>query len=106
MKKNLILIVVLLAIGATFYLFNQSGNSIIPINLPDGNGTENPVLVGECYVGGCSGQICSDEEGVVSTCEWIEAYACYRSAKCERQSDGKCGWTATAQLQACLNNAQ
>lgn len=55
-----------------------------------------------CYVGGCSGQICSDQEGVISTCEWREEYACYQSATCERQPDGLCGWTPTAELDACL----
>jgi hypothetical protein len=57
-----------------------------------------------CYVGGCSGQICSDEEGVISTCEWQPEYACYQSARCEVQADGNCGWTQTAELQACLAN--
>jgi len=57
---------------------------------------------GGCFVGGCSGQICSDEEGTVSTCEWREEYACYQDATCERQPDGECGWTPTAELQACL----
>jgi hypothetical protein len=57
-----------------------------------------------CYVGGCSGQICSDREGVISTCEWREEYACYRTATCEAQADGNCGWTQTAELQACLGN--
>ncbi|NVB82282.1 MAG: hypothetical protein HOV81_28130 [Kofleriaceae bacterium] len=57
-----------------------------------------------CYVGGCSGQICSDREGAISTCEWREEYACYQSATCERQDDGTCGWTQTAELAACLGN--
>jgi hypothetical protein len=57
-----------------------------------------------CYVGGCSGQICSEEQGVISTCEWRPEYACYRDAKCEVQADGNCGWTQTAELQACLAN--
>ena len=57
-----------------------------------------------CYVGGCSGQICSDEEGVISTCEWRPEYACYQSARCEVQTDGACGWTQTSELQACLAN--
>jgi hypothetical protein len=57
-----------------------------------------------CYVGGCSGQICSDQEGVISTCEWKDEYACYASATCERQPDGQCGWTATPELTACLGN--
>ena len=58
----------------------------------------------QCYVGGCSGQVCSDQEGVISTCEWRPEYACYSSASCEVQADGNCGWTQTAELQACLAN--
>jgi hypothetical protein len=57
---------------------------------------------GTCYIGGCSGQVCSDRPDVVSTCEWIDAYACYRDARCERQSHGACGWTMTPALNACL----
>lgn len=60
---------------------------------------------GACFVGGCSGQICSDREGVISTCEWREEYACYAQASCERQADGACGWTPTAELNACLGSA-
>jgi hypothetical protein len=57
-----------------------------------------------CYVGGCSGQICSDQDGVISTCEWKDEYACYASATCERQPDGQCGWTPTEELTSCLGN--
>jgi len=57
---------------------------------------------GECFVGGCSGQICSDHEGVISTCEFRPEYACYHDATCERQASGDCGWTQTSALQACL----
>lgn len=60
---------------------------------------------GGCYVGGCSGQICSSEPNVVSTCEYTAAYACYKTAKCERQNTGECGWTDTAALRMCLSNA-
>jgi hypothetical protein len=55
-----------------------------------------------CYVGGCSGQICSDQEGVISTCEWRDEYACYQTATCARQPDGQCGWTPTEELNSCL----
>jgi hypothetical protein len=58
--------------------------------------------VASCFVGGCSGQVCSDQEGVISTCEWREEYACYQTATCERQPDGLCGWTPTPELNACL----
>jgi hypothetical protein len=63
---------------------------------------ENPAQSEGCFVGGCSGQICSDQEGVISTCEWREEYACYQDATCERQASGECGWTPTATLNACL----
>ena len=58
-----------------------------------------------CYVGGCSGQICSDQKDVVSTCEARQEYACYKTAKCERQTNGECGWTQTSGLKSCLSQS-
>ena len=55
-----------------------------------------------CYVGGCSGQVCSDRPDVITTCEWRPEYACYADAVCEEQVEGECGWTETAELAACL----
>lgn len=60
--------------------------------------------VGKCYVGGCSGQICSENPDAVSTCEYRSEYACYQKATCERQASGQCGWTMTSELKACLAN--
>jgi hypothetical protein len=58
-----------------------------------------------CFVGGCSGQVCSDREGVITTCEWRDEYACYADATCEVQGDGTCGWTPTEELLGCLGAA-
>lgn len=58
--------------------------------------------VGECFIGGCSSQVCSDKPDVVSSCEYRSEYACYQKATCERQVSGKCGWTETADLTSCL----
>lgn len=58
-----------------------------------------------CAIAGCSGQLCvsADEAGdIVSTCEYRAEYACYEEASCEKQRDGKCGWTQTSQLARCL----
>jgi hypothetical protein len=41
---------------------------------------------------------------MASTCEWLPEYACYKTATCEKQADGKCGWTQTPTLTACLAN--
>jgi hypothetical protein len=65
---------------------------------------EMPVEIkGACYVGGCSSQLCSEEPGMASTCEYREEYACYQKATCERQATGECGWTPTSELRACLS---
>lgn len=61
-----------------------------------------PPPPGPCFVGGCSGQLCTDREGGISTCEFRPEYACYRGATCERQPSGACGWTPTPELTACL----
>lgn len=44
-------------------------------------------------------------EPPISTCEWREEYACYRTAICERQVGGNCGWTSTPELTQCLEDA-
>ena len=62
----------------------------------------------DCMIGGCSGQLCTDGMNgpVASTCEYLPSYACYKkTSTCERQPDGQCGWTPTAELSACLDGA-
>ena len=54
-----------------------------------------------CFKTGCSGQVCADEE-VITTCEYRQEYDCYKTAKCERQANGKCGFTDTPELRRCL----
>lgn len=67
-----------------------------------------PKVKPACVRGGCSGQVCAEERtdgnGLVTTCEYRAEYACYDSARCERQSTGACGWTSTLELSACLSN--
>lgn len=57
---------------------------------------------GSCFISGCSGEVCSDRPGVITGCEWHDAYACFCDATCERQPDGACGWTETPEVLACL----
>ena len=57
-----------------------------------------------CITTGCLGQICGDQQ-MASTCEYKPEYACYKSVgTCEVQPGGKCGWTPSAELSACLAN--
>lgn len=77
----------------------------VPVATTTNEKVNTPITKGRCYVGGCSGQICSDQVGMVSTCEYRESYACYKTAKCERQTNGSCGWTETPTLTQCLRSA-
>jgi eight-cysteine-cluster-containing protein len=86
----------------------NSGDGVNSIAVGEPNPeTPRPKATGGCMVGGCSSQLCAEEgSDVVSTCEWRESYACYQTAKCERQASGQCGWTDTPELTQCLISAQ
>ena len=66
---------------------------------------EKPTVRNNCVITGCSSQICSDSEGI-TTCEYSPRYGCYKTAICERQENGECGWTETDELIQCLSSAQ
>jgi hypothetical protein len=68
----------------------------------EGNTTH---ATGRCKPSGCGHEICSDEN-MATPCIWRAEFACYKKAVCEEQTDGKCGWTMTAELAACLKNSQ
>ena len=84
--------------------------SSIPTPTPSPSPTPSPTQPATkdgCMVGGCSGQLCGEVteiEGMVTTCEFRAEYACYKQSQCERQTTGKCGWSQTAELMACLAN--
>lgn len=101
MNKKTYLIVIFVVLAAVGWLLYQ--NNALPFVSEAPQEPAPTQSLGECYVGGCSSQICSDQPDAVSTCEFREEYACYQSAKCERQPSGECGWTETAELKACLN---
>ena len=81
---------------STFKFLDSTG-----INPP----TPSSAIDKGCVRDGCSGQVCRGEEEspVNTTCEYKEEYGCYNTAICEKQGDGKCGWTMTDTLTACLN---
>jgi len=59
-----------------------------------------------CFVGGCSGEVCSEDPDAVSTCIYRPEYQCYQNATCERQTNDTCGWTQTDTLKKCLMNPE
>lgn len=87
------------------YKFTQEGRSARGRTATAVYRRVTETAAGACFVGGCSSEVCSDQEGVVTTCDWHEEYACYQSATCERQGDGTCGFTPTPELEACLGGS-
>ena len=71
----------------------------IPVKLSPGQISAEPKA---CKPTGCGGQVCSDED-VITTCEYLPEYSCYKDAVCERQATNECGWTDTPELKACLD---
>ncbi len=67
------------------------------------NGSGETVVRPPCFLGGCSSQVCTDRNDIITTCEMRPEYECYRGATCERQPSGACGWTPTLELTACIN---
>jgi hypothetical protein len=58
-----------------------------------------------CFKTGCSSEVCADRD-VVTACIFRPEFACYQKAICERQRNGECGFTQTAELTACLVRAR
>lgn len=74
------------------------------LNNNDG-GSSAAYVENGCMVTGCSGTICQDAdmEPIASTCDFKPEYACYGDyGRCEKQDDGKCDWTESSELSACL----
>lgn len=107
-KLIIFVIIILSVIAAVVFILYLNGLVLQkPVLTPTPTGSsvnDKPAVAKDCKVTGCSGQICSDDD-VITTCEYKTEYVCYKTAKCERQEDGKCGWTPTEELVACLGAA-
>lgn len=84
-------------------VITTAGDYRFVFNVVQQGSSKNPTdTQGKCYIGGCSSQLCTDAPDALSTCEYKPEYSCYKSATCERQSNGACGWTETIELTSCL----
>jgi hypothetical protein len=112
-------VLILALVGSGLFWHSSRARLDTPISSPPtalvGTGTEAspsslsddlPSSAPTCVRAGCSGQLCVEAnlatDGLVTTCEWSDAYACYQAASCELQPSGRCGFTPSEQLQQCL----
>ncbi len=59
-----------------------------------------------CVTGGCNRELCGESgtaDELATACVVLPEYACLAEAVCERQSDGRCGWTYTKEALECLS---
>jgi len=55
----------------------------------------------DCFTGGCSGQVCSTNPDVITTCEYASYYACFKLTNCGCV-DGRCQWKSNQEFDACM----
>lgn len=94
----LTLVLMIFLFGSSFFIAYQTGKP----------GETRKDVVKECLVGGCNSEICAEvsEEPKASICIYSPKFECYKSATCERQVDGECGWAQTPELIKCLADHQ
>lgn len=96
----IVLVIALVLVGTNY--FGKQTRQDLPIPPP----TTSPSLNQDCKVTGCNSEICAEADkadDIITDCQWKEEYACYKNARCERQSDGTCAWTKDEALTKCLN---
>src|SRR3989338_2363502 len=72
---------------------------------PQANDSAECSTDADCATAGCSGELCAkaeDVEGIITTCEYREEYACLKQTSCGC-NEGKCGWKETAEYAKCTD---
>jgi eight-cysteine-cluster-containing protein len=55
-----------------------------------------------CYVGGCSGEICSRDPEVISTCELLPGMECIQEGMSCEVVENECGWVLSEEAAQCF----
>lgn len=56
----------------------------------------------KCYIGGCSGEICSDQTDIVSTCEILPGMECLRKGVSCKPINNECTWVLSQDAAQCF----
>ncbi|KAJ3083143.1 hypothetical protein HK102_001229 [Quaeritorhiza haematococci] len=67
---------------------------------------DGPTPTKQCVKAGCNGELCVDAETASTInpgiCIWQPEFECFKSAACEVQTNGDCGFTQTSELNRCI----
>ncbi len=56
----------------------------------------------KCYIGGCSGEICSDQTDIVSTCEILPGMECLKKGTSCKPINNECTWVLSQDAAQCF----
>jgi len=56
----------------------------------------------KCYIGGCSGEICSDQADIVSTCEILPGMECLKKGTSCKPINNECTWVLSQNAAQCF----
>lgn len=56
----------------------------------------------KCYIGGCSGEICSDQTDIVSTCEILPGMECLKKRTSCKPINNECTWVLSQDAAQCF----
>ncbi len=68
-------------------------------------GTASKILITEekdCYVGGCSGELCTVNPEAISTCEWLAGMECIKEGMICQLVSGNCSWMMSEEAASCF----
>lgn len=63
---------------------------------------EKEELLASCYVGGCSGELCTNDKEIASTCELLPGMECFSEEMSCELVEGECTWILSIEAAKCF----
>ena len=63
---------------------------------------EKEEVVKKCFIGGCSGELCTDNSEAISTCEILPGMECLAEGTSCQLVEGECTWVLSAEAAVCF----
>ncbi len=67
---------------------------------------ERAVETKECFSGGCSGELCTDDPEAISTCEYISGMECLREGMSCELVENECTWVLSESAARCFSEIE
>ena len=59
-------------------------------------------VVKECFIGGCSGELCTDDSDAITTCELLPGMECLAEEMSCQLVEGECKWVLSTEAAVCF----